>query len=197
MDLGVGVIFLGLVMLPLSALSWIGITGLCLYILVTTHQPLTRQGAAILLAATVPMLWSRLVFDFFANPILNGDAALVSWISGTARRGNMVTFADNSGSLVILAPCSSLANVSLAILCWVTVSELVAHKKLATDIIWCVLACLCVVAINVCRMSIMGRSEAYYYTFHSGFANAITSWIITVVTVFVCLWGVRREIIRI
>jgi hypothetical protein len=193
-DLAVGAAFLLLVALPISSLSWVAIAAFCIYMLATINGVSTRQGAVILLATTVPMLWSRLLFKFFANPILNADAFLVSWVLGTKRSGNMIEFADHSGELVIFAPCSSLANVSLAILCWVTVSELAVHKRSPYDIFWCFLACTSVIAVNVARMAMMGVSESVYNTVHSNFGNAITSLIITVITISICLLGTRREL---
>jgi hypothetical protein len=41
---------------------------------------LAMTAPMILLAMTAPMLWSRLLFQIFAKPILNIDAALVSII---------------------------------------------------------------------------------------------------------------------
>ena len=123
--LGAGSIFL--VILPIGPLSWLAVTGLSLYILVSADVSTSRRGAFILLAATVPMLWGRWLFSFFANSILAADASLVSWLLGTHRTGNLVEFADNSGQLVIFPPCSSIANVTLAFLCWVTFSQLVVR----------------------------------------------------------------------
>ncbi len=135
-EFAMGAGFVLLVILPIGPLSWLAVTS-------------SRRGAFILLAATVPMLWSRLLFQFFANLILQIDASLVGWILGTHRTGAIVGFADGSGVLVILPACSSLANVSLAFLCWVTVSQLVSHKKSAYDLLWCLLACISVIAVNV------------------------------------------------
>jgi hypothetical protein len=98
-DLAVGAAFLLLVALPISSLSWVATTASCLYLLASTNGASTRQGAVILLATTGPILWIRLLFKFFANPILNVDAFLVSWMLGTKRSGNMVEFADHSGEL--------------------------------------------------------------------------------------------------
>jgi hypothetical protein len=61
-----------------------------------------RRGALILLALTVPMLWSRLLFAFFAKFFLLIDATFVAWLLGTAQDGNIVRFADGSGNMVIL-----------------------------------------------------------------------------------------------
>ena len=46
---------------------------------------------------------------FFAKPILEIDASMISWLLGTNRIGNMVRFADNSGYLVIFS-CVLLAS---------------------------------------------------------------------------------------
>ncbi len=193
-DLAVGAAFLLLVALPISSLSWVAIAAFCIYILATTNGVSTRQGAVILFATTVPMLWSRLLFKFFLDPILSADAFLVSWVLGTKRSGNMIEFADHSGELVIFVPCSSLANVSLAILCWVTISELALHKRSPYDIFWCSLACASVIAVNVSRIAMMGVSQSAYNTVHGDFGNAITSLIITTLTISICLIGTRREL---
>jgi len=106
-DLAVGVVALALIALPIGALSWIAVDGLALYILLLTPRDLAmRRGAVILLATTVPMFWSRLLFRLFANFILEIDATLVGWLLGADRTGNMVRFANDSGYLVIMPPCS-------------------------------------------------------------------------------------------
>jgi hypothetical protein len=192
--LGAGAVFL--VILPIGALSWVAVTGLSLYILGFTRCASSRRGACILLAATVPVLWSRMLFQFFARLILGVDASLVSWLLGTHRTGTLVEFADNSGQLVILPSCSSLANVSLAFLCWVTLSQLLRHRKSAYDFLWCLLACASVVAINVTRVAISGLSHWHYAILHSHLSDALGSMILFGLIVVICAIGVRRELFR-
>jgi exosortase/archaeosortase family protein len=191
----VGVVFLMLVILPVGQLSWLAVATLSLYILLFTdpNQP-ARRGAIILLATTVPMLWSKLLFHFLAKFILEIDASLVSWELGTRRSGNVVQFADHSADLVILPACSSLANVSLAILCWITLSQLAQHRWRFRDILWCLLACASVVAVNVTRISLMGLSISHYNAIHSQTGDAITNWIILILTVGISTIGLKREI---
>jgi hypothetical protein len=122
-ELAMGAVFVFLVILPIGPLSWLAVAALSIYVIFSTNVASSRRGAFILLATTVPMLWSRLLFQFFANLILQIDASLVGWILGTHRTGDIVEFTDGSGVLVILPACSSLANVSLAFLCWATVSQ--------------------------------------------------------------------------
>jgi hypothetical protein len=193
-DISVGAVFLFLVILPIGPLSWLAVAALCLYILVSTTDSSLRRGAFILLAPTVPMLWSRLLFQFFANPILEADASLVRWLLGTHRTGNMVEFADGSGLLVILPSCSSLANVSLAFLCWATISQVVSHKRSIYDLLWCFLACASVVVVNVTRISLMGLNHVQYDEIHNHWGDAIANIIILGLTIGFSVLGVRREL---
>jgi hypothetical protein len=196
LDVSIALILSILIALPIGAFSWVGVTLLSLYLLATAGPKAEpqRRGAVILLAATVPVLWSRLVFDLFANFILGVDAALVSRILGTQRTGNMVQFADNSGTLVIFSSCSSLANVSLALLCWVTVSQAVQHRRRAQDAFWCLLACCSVIAVNVLRISIMGLSSAHYQVLHSEPAQILLNVIILALVLSISIAGTRRDL---
>ena len=140
------------------------------------------------------MLWSPLLFDFFAKYVLQIDASLVGWFLGTQQSGNMVEFADHSANLVIFPSCSSLANVSLAFLCWITLSQSVRHKWLPQDLLWCLLICGFVVTVNVTRISLMGLSLQHYYAIHNPIGDTITNTIIFGLTVGISLLGLRREI---
>lgn len=194
-DLVIGAIALALIALPIGALSWIAVGGLALYILLFTDAELPmRRGALILLATTVPMFWSRFLFQFFANFILEIDASLVGWLLGADRAGNMVRFVNDSGYLVILPPCSSLSNMSLAFLCWITVSESVGHRRSLSDLTWCLLACGSVLAINVGRLSAMGLSLRHYQAIHSQIGDAVADALILLLTLGWSFLGVRREL---
>jgi hypothetical protein len=194
-DLAIGVVALALIALPIDALSWIAVAGLALYILLFTDPDQSmRRGAVVLLATTVPMFWSRLLFRLFANFILEIDASLVGWLLGADRTGNMIRFANDSGYLVIMPPCSSLANMSLAFLCWITVSEFAGHRRALTDLWWCLLACSSVLAINVGRLSVMGISLGHYEAIHNQIGSAVTDVMILTLTLGWSFLGVRREL---
>ena len=185
-DLAVGVVFLILVMLPIFALSWVAVTGLSLYLLLFANGGSERRrGALILLALTVPMLWSGLIFRFFAGPLLEFDASLAAWILGTDRVGNVFRFADGSGSVVVLPACSSVANISLAFLCWVSVTQWVKHPWSVMDIFWSLLACTSVIAVNVIRISLMGLSPWHHALIHNEWGNMVTNFIILGLTVLI------------
>jgi hypothetical protein len=194
-DVAVGIVFLILVSLPIFPLSWVAVTGLSLYILLFANRGSERtRGAIILLALTVPMLWSRLLFQLFAKLILDIDASLVASLLGTGRDGNMVRFADDSGYMVVLPACSSLANMSLAFLCWVTITQWAKHPWSPMDIVWSLLACASVIAVNVTRISLMGLSHAHYAAIHSEWGDLVTNSVMLVLMVGFSVLGARREL---
>ena len=195
-ELALGAGYISVVVLPIGPLSWIALTALCAYVLATSNVDTSRRGALILLATTVPMFWSCLLFHFFANPILAVDASLVSWIIGSHRTGTLVEFADRSAQLAILPACSSLANVSLAILCWATFSQAFGHRKSIYDVLWCLLACASVVLVNVTRISLAGLSNWHYATFHGPLGQAVANVLILGLIVGVSVLGVRRELFQ-
>ena len=193
-DLFVGLPLILLIALPIEKSSWLAITILSFYVLLFTDPPSSRRrGALILMATTVPMLWSPLLFRYFANFILDIDASLISWLLGTRNTGNVVPFADHSGSLVISPYCSSLANVSLAFLAWVTISQWLPRRSSPKDLYWCFLAAASVIAVNVTRIALMGLSQTHYQTVHSQWGDLIANLLTLGLTVGFCLLGVKRE----
>jgi hypothetical protein len=194
-DLWLAAPFLVLVMLPIFALSWAAVTGLSLYILLCANDASPRRrGALILLALSFPMLWSRLFFQFFAQPILVIDAWLVSLILGTDRIGNLVGFADGSGYMIVSPACTSFANISFAFLCWVAVTQWANHRWSRIDALWLSLCCLSVVAVNVVRIGLTGLSYRNYEAIHNEFGEMVGGLIILALTVGFSVLGARREL---
>lgn len=195
LDLMVGAGFLLLTFLPTEKTSWLAVTALSIYLLLGGGVHSRRwRGAAILLATTVPMFWSRMLFAFFSNLILDIDASLGAWLLGTRRVGNMIRFADNSGYLIIFPACSSLANTSLAFLVWVALSQSVGHRWSYRDLAWCFLACTSVVTVNVIRISLMGWSQRSYEVVHGEWGRMVVSAMILCLTIGISALGVRREL---
>jgi hypothetical protein len=194
-DLAVAAVFLMFTALPIFASSWVAVTGLSLYILLFANSgSKLKRGSVILLALTVPMLWSKLLFRFFAKQILDIDALLVASLLGTDRIGNMVGFADGSGQMVILPACSSLTNMSLAFLCWVSVTQWARHRWSAVDILWSFLVCVSVVAVNVTRISLMGLSHRHYELIHGELGDMVANSIMLCLMIGFSVLGARREL---
>jgi len=194
-DLILGSAVLAAALFPSSKLSWLALTGLGLYGL-RCFEPATRmrRAAFVMIALTVPMFWSRLVFAIFSDLILQADAILISWITGTERAGNTVGFADGSGYLFILPPCSSLANVSLAILAWALFAQAFAVRPSPNDVWWCLAACIAVVVINVTRIALIGLHPDHFELFHGAAGASIASFLSLTAIVGINLIRVRRAL---
>jgi hypothetical protein len=134
-----------------------------------------------------------MLFRFFANFILNIDAALIGIVLRTGNSGNVVPFKDGSGSLVILPVCSSLANVSLAFLAWVAITNSQPHRWSPRDLYWCFLAGAAVIIVNVTRISLMGLSQRHYEMFHSQMGDSVTNLLLMGLILGICILGVRSE----
>jgi hypothetical protein len=140
------------------------------------------------------MFWARLLFASLSEFILLGDATLVGWLVGTARTGNAIELADGSGFLWIAPACSSLANVSLVILCWVTITKAVDRPASAWDTVWVALACAAVIAINVTRIGLIALYPAHFDLIHGPLGATVASWLILGATVAICWFVVRRDL---
>jgi exosortase/archaeosortase family protein len=197
LDLVVAAVFLILVLIPIFAVSWVAVSGLSLYILLLANDGAERKrGALILLALTVPMLWSRLLFQFFSTTLLELDATMVTWLLHTERIGNLVRFGDDSGYMMVTPACTSFQNVSLAFLCWIAVIQWANHRWRPIDLLWSALACVSVVAVNVVRIAVTGLSYGNYEAIHNKYGEVVLS------TIFICLIigfsviGARRELFQ-
>ena len=178
---------------PLGPIMWIFNTLFAFYLILGAgRSDMIRRCGWITLAITVPMFWSKRVFNVFSEFFLSLDAELVSSITGTSRISNLVPIPNGEGYLQIAAPCSSVANVSLAILCWVIFTQTTGVRWRIRNVAWCAFACISVVAINVSRISLIGFYPDKYELLHGPVGATVTSWLTIIVVLTVCFYGVGR-----
>ncbi|MGH6835216.1 MAG: hypothetical protein ACREC9_06630 [Methylocella sp.] len=194
-DLILGVAVTAAALIPSAKPSWIALTLLGLYGLrcFEAGSP-ARRAAFVILAVTVPMFWSRLVFAMLSDFILQADAILVSLIVGTERIGNTVGFADHSGYLFILPSCSSLADVSLAVLGWALFTQALTRRPSLKDVWWCLAACTAVIVINVTRIALIGLHREHFELLHGPVGAGVASFLALVAIVGINLIRIRDEV---
>lgn len=175
--------------LPLSQASWVAATGLALYLLFNPRAKRDgRRTGILLLALTGSMLWGRLLLNLGGDSILEGDARMVGLITGMPTSGNMVRTVGGDGWIWIAQPCSSLSNMSLALLCSVLV---ICWRGLAWDrerVLRCILACAVVVLINDVRISMLVFLPDKADMIHGIVGDTVASWVMMGAILFVCLW---------
>lgn len=186
-----------LFLIPFTVLGWIGVSALALYAIISSNRtsPLSR-GAWICLAITVTMFWSPKLFEAFSPTVLAADAELVSWITGTERVGNTVRIAGSDAFIWVAPGCSSVANMSLAFLCWMTFGKVFGQAIGLRDIAWCLAAAAGVVTLNVMRISVIALRPDLYETVHGPAGTLVAGYLILFVILGLCaLW--KRDAIRI
>ena len=182
--------------IPSDVVSWMTVSGVALYFIKQTAPSSSlRRAAVILLAITIPCFWSRIVFALLSGPILSADALLVSAVIGTQRTGNVFETIDGTGAIWIAPGCSSLANVSLTILCWTLFVNLYAGRRTAatTALVWCSLSAAVVIAINVGRMALVGLEPQLYDAVHGPVGGAIAGWLTLGAMVAITFQGIRHD----
>lgn len=193
-DMAVGLLCLAACLVPVAQASWLAMTGLGLYLAWgPTREPALRDGGRLLLAITIPMLWSRLLLSAFSGPVLTAEAALVAALVGTEHVENAVIYPGGSGVMWIAPTCSSLATVSLALLCWVAFMVGARSPWSARAAGWGLLACLAAMALNVARLAILALNPAEHAVLHGPVGNAAMNWLTTAALLAVCWLGVRRR----
>jgi len=182
--------------LPVAPLSWVALSAFAVYVIATSPAGSTdARAGAIVLGLTVPLFWSRLLFTLMSDTILRIDAAMAAFIIGTGRVGNAVAFRDGWGYFWIAPGCSSISNISLAVLTWLLVTR-AFYPDRRPSVRYCFYAALAVVAVNVARISYTGLARPNYDIVHSGIGNTLSGIVALFAMFAVCIHGARRAPMR-
>lgn len=192
-DLAV-IILAGLAFLaPVPAMSWLGLSLIAIHLHTTASDAMMRRAATIIFALTIPLFWTRILFAAFSDTILHLDARLVSWIVGTVPVGNVVPLADGSGSLFIAPGCSSLSNLSLAILSAAVFVAVRGGRWRPSAIGWTFASAVGVVVINVARIGWIGLDPSHYDLIHGPVGSTIAGWLTFAVIVTIGYLRIGRD----
>lgn len=193
LDRGLAIAFIFSCLLPIGPVMWLLLTAFALKLITgSKRDDFLHRAGWVCFALTVPMFWSKRLFNMFSEFFLAIDAELVSSITQTERISNLVPIPGGTGYLQIAAPCSSMANVSLALLCWILFTQTGGVRWKPRNVLWCGLACLSVVAVNVTRISLIGFYPNQYELLHGPIGSTVVSWTTVLVVLAVCFYGVGR-----
>jgi exosortase/archaeosortase family protein len=167
---------IGCIALPLPILSIGGGFTAGLWLLFTSQKgSAARRMAIILTAITAQQIFGRLFMTLFSQAILAADIFLVDIFSGFEGQGNVLTRPDGS-NMIVAAGCSSINNMSYALLAWVTVAQLFKlrlDKRLAGYV---ALSLIAIFLLNTLRLLMMGWYPAHFDFIHVGGGAAMFSW---------------------
>ena len=176
------------------ATNWLAATAAALFLLVRSREDVKlRAAAVVLLALTLNGFWGPKLFNVFAYPLLRLDAALVGSLLALTQPGmdwNATIVGQPSGhSILIFGPCSSFHNISLALLCWVSITKLLRTPWTRGDFLVALLLCTVVFLFNASRLYLMALSHDNYVYWHEGPGEQIAAWTMTISVFLISLWG--------
>ena len=180
--------------LPVSYAAQAGLLLCACYLLASSgrdHTP-QRRSALVLLALTGPLIWGRLLLRLFEAPILSLDAHIVGAAIGSSVKGNIVPFANGSGRFIIGDPCSSVHNMSLAIVLWTTAAMLFRVKIDRSYVLVGLAMAGSMFALNVVRLSMIGILPDQFDFLHDGGGAVLFGWAGLILAAALAGFGVIR-----
>lgn len=181
-----------LILLPATALSSVGLTLLGLYCIVVRPEPAFRTIGYLVVALAASTLWSRLIFNLLSTYILRFDAILVATLVNTSHSGNLIQSWDGSTTLQVGAACSSFLNVSIAFLAWVTATAYYGAGVTVRSVVFLVLSCASIIAINTIRIGLIAAMPQHFELFHGPIGASVVNVASTLAVLFLTLAGTRR-----
>jgi exosortase/archaeosortase family protein len=192
-DAAVAVAVVTLCVVPLSFAAKAGLVLAGFYLFLTSRtNNSSRRVSLMLLALTGPLVWGRALLAIFATPILSLDAHIVGSALGSTVQGNLVALPRGSGSLMIGEPCSSVHNISIAIVLWTTVAVLF---KLRLDRQFAAVGIAMIAwmfVLNIARLAAIGLYPQHYDYLHYGEGAVLFGWAALIGAAFLAGYGVIR-----
>lgn len=183
--------------LPVQSSNWLSTTAFGLYLFFTSRDDNKLKAAAtVLLALSVNGYWGPKFFNVFGYWILRADAALVGTALVATQPGigwhETVIGWPGGHSVLIFSPCSSFHNISLGLLCWVSVTKLFRTSWARGDFAVALAVCATVVLLNAIRLYLMALSSEHYAYWHGGTGEQLFAWASTMSVLLISLWGAVR-----
>ena len=164
-------------LLPIGYLSDVGLLACALYLYATSAAGTpSNRISVILLALTGPLIWGRLLLHVFATPILALDANFVGSLIGSRVDGNIVEFAGQNRTFLIGTPCSSVHNISLAIVLWATAAALFNLRPDPKYVLMGLAMIAWMFAMNIARLVAIGLFPADFNFLHAGGGAVLFGW---------------------
>lgn len=168
-----------------------------LYLMIRDRRDLRLAAAgAVLLALAFNGFWGPRLFELFAYDLLKADAALVGAALTATKTGvvwsETIVGAGSDHSIIVYGPCSSFHNISLGLLCWVSLTKLARPRWVASDVWVGIAVCAAVVALNASRLYLMALSADGYAYWHQGAGEQISAIATTLTVLAISLFGALR-----
>jgi len=179
---------------------WVSATAVGYYLWVMhPGNARVRAAATVLFALAVNGLWAPLFFRTFSYPILLADAVMVGGAlsllqDGTSWLGTNIIGTRSGHRVLIYGPCSSFHNISLGLLCWVSLTMLARPRWVKDDLPVASMVVMTVTLLNTGRLCLiaLGPDAASYNYWHGGPGEELLAWAMTGCVLAISLSGALR-----
>ncbi|MGN6122317.1 MAG: archaeosortase/exosortase family protein [Sphingomonas oligoaromativorans] len=181
---------------PFNFAAAIGLLLVGAYLAFTSPgQSASRRMAIVMLALTGPLIWGRFLLALMGPQLLGLDAWLAGLIAGEPVRGNIVGL-HGGGRLYVALGCSSVHNMSLAVLLFVTLTQMLRLHYTRRMMVIGALAALAMAMVNVLRLAALARFPQYFDLLHTGWGGALFGVLSFVAAGAIIFGGIRAELAR-
>ena len=180
----------------MSRAIWVAAVGIAIYLFIFNGGDLRLRAAATVLAGlSVQEYWGHIFFNLVAFPLLDAETAAVGTLLAAVRPGtgwqdNMIT-GPNGFGIVVYSACSSFHNVSLAVLCWLTVSRWRHQNEWRRDLVMLGVVAGTMILLNLLRLCLMAWNVDLYDYWHTGPGADIFAIAASVAVLSISLYGSR------
>ncbi|MCV6589541.1 MAG: exosortase/archaeosortase family protein [Marinobacterium sp.] len=180
--------------IPLASISWAVLTLAGIWLGWQSKGNTAQKAAGMLLVALAlrgPL--SALMLNLFSGPLLTMDAwlsaSLLQLLGESAQQVDNLVLRADGVNLLVLTGCSSVTNLSWALLLWLTVQLWLYQQLPQRAVTMALLIVALVVGINAIRLTLMTLSQTAYQLVHDGWGGEL----VNLVTLLLVLWLSFRQ----
>jgi exosortase/archaeosortase family protein len=178
---------------PLNFAAAIGLLLNGLYLALTSPgRGVERRMAAVMIGLTGPLIWGRFLLALMGPALLGLDAKLAGFLANEPVHSNVVGL-HGGGNLYVALGCSSVHNMSLAILLFVTLTQMMRLRYTRLMVMTGVLAALAMAVVNVLRLAALARFPQIFDLLHTGWGGSLFGALSLVVAGAIIAGGIRVE----
>lgn len=157
-------------LVPWNAASLVALHGIGSWCVITgTRGSAERRAGLIMLATGGSVLAARLLLNSVGDSVVTLDAQIVAWVAGVPVHDNVVDFRNSGGrSFIIGLGCSSVHNMSQALLLWATATQLLRLRIDAELVLFGLAAMASMFLVNVARLVAIAWYPQHFDTIHEG-----------------------------
>jgi len=172
------------ILLAITGFTGASLTLFAVYLVIRyPHDLNTKAAGTVAIAVAVQAVWAPLVFSKISFVFLQIDAGVVGWLVSLiipgAFWGGTVVYTPSGHNVAITAACASFHNLSLASLCWVTLTMLHRPYWVKSDLFVGLGAVLIQLGFNIWRLVFVCLTLPMYEFWHEGFGKHIFSGVAT------------------